>query len=1025
LRLTVPPDTPPINVPDAMGAVTVNTSLASVVTAELGPASQLTLSWVDDPNRNAAMVSEVEQFFRLRINPSQIDLEALFRFRIEGGTIRHLTIQTDPRWERTGQFQCDEHLIIPRSETNSDTQSFAGFPVVPYSVSFPSPVSGLITLRANFVLQGTQGDYYGARNLRLPEFRAPHSRITRSMLAVYADPLLELTLPLEGRSSGFESAWHGTMIMVPNDPPDAEYDLTRTEPEWTLNVRTRHVIPEVSVSQSVRFDTGELKFRVVGEFTTDSNVFRHSFSVDRPIQIETLEVRNSQNELVESRFQRLASETLPEQYLVFFRRAVTGSYTMTIQGFFEPDTRGELSVQSIPPLIFDGAHTTEHLLHLFRTPAVIAELLSPEQSGWTQASVLPSVPETFAPAIPLGTWRKTESTQSTTSTESTEANEATESTETTTRLPDTSPFPPLKLTLSPNRPQVKCRTDLSLHVDHMDQWTMTLEHTGNVTDGELRSLGFRWDDRYGTIQSVDPPASRSFELSGGQQTLLLSFDEPIQGDYHITMVVLLNTTGAASLPNFYPLQGEAEQFESELFVDLPYRQDHEIILWDLKHLVEIEESTTDAQRLQFRAIDHHFAATINRDEARLTAIFYDIGFLVKQDGTLFGVVTVDLRNRGQEYFVLQMPEGYEPIQISSAGLLLGRTRLDEQNRWRVNIGISDYPQRLSILFRASLPQSLPQWNRKPIASLLQFPVLEGITVQETIWTIAFEGTLPQLNVVTLTQDRSSSGSEESNLGNHVPISEIDAALSVIGVNFIRQHNLIQVLKSLPVSHRQEEMQRWFMHWSEEWDIVADKVDFQISHLPVAGHNIRPRLITRNMTPDSDRPETSGIVPPFLQIMDGGTQGGLRVNKEQAVLEKFDSPTDTTPRRPTPILNSQVYWQGRMSENVQCLFGTEEGALRAIRLTSIPNTGNWLIYLSEHLWLWISLTFIIPITVLLSVRWVHLTELWLQFPHFWGMTLGVLLWVFVPESFIGPIVITLTFISLFRPSWTRHRFRVYS
>ena len=1029
LRLNVSPDTPPVSVPNALGAVTANTSLLPVVIAELGPTQQLLLSWVDDPNRNGALVSEVEQFFRIWVRPAQIELETLFRFRIDSGTARHLTIQTDPRWTRVGHIRCVEHPIAQWSDTILDTQSFDGLTTIPHNVTridFQSPVSGTVTLRADFVLR----NFDGVGNLRLPEFGALASRITRSMLAIYADPLLELNFPIEGRSSGFEAGWQGTPVALPflrdvpfldiagplftrqNEvSPDAEYDLNRTEPDWTLNIRTRKMVPDGTVSQCVQFDTGESRVRVVGEFTAGSNVFQQHFSADRPIHIETLEVRDSQNAIVESRFQQIAPETMPEQYLVLFRRSVTGTYTLTVRGFFETDTREELPLQSVPQLTFGGVQTTEHTLNLFRTPAVIVEM-PPEQSGWSMSNVLPSAPESFAQSIPLGTWRRAEPTESILTEPEPESHA-------------------LQFTLAPNRPTVQCKTVLSLHVDADDQWTMTLDHTGNVTDGELRALRFQWDERCGIIQSVEPQANWSRSSSGGHQILEVSFDEPIRGEHRITMVVSLNITGAASLPNVFPLAGGAEQFESELFVELPLRQGIETIPWDLSRLVEMEEQATDTGRLRFQAMDNDFSATINRDEARLTAVFYDIGFLVRHDGTVTGIATIDLRNRGQDHFVLQMPEGYEPIQISSAELILGRTRLPEGNRWRINIGTSDYPQRLSVLFRASLPKPLRQWNREQIVSTLQFPFLEGVTVQETIWSIAFEGDLPPLNVTSL-RDRHWGtalspdllGYEESDLGEHLLLSGADTARSLIGINLVRKHNLLQVLQSMPISLRQDEMQRWFLHWLEEWNMVADKVEFQISHLPLTLHNVRPNLIARATVPASEGMETIGSVRPFLELMSARTPEALRNNKEQTVQEKFGSAMVMPSKQPTPILTSQVYWQGRSSQEVQYLFGTEEGALRAVRLTSVPSTGGWLLQLSEHIWLWISLALLVPIFVLLSVRWVYLTELWLQFPHFWGMSLGVLLWVFLPESFIGPIIIVLAFIAFFRPSWTRHRFRTY-
>ena len=1024
LRLAVPQDTPPISVSNALGAVTANTPLSPILTAELGATQQLSLSWFDEPNQNGALVNEVEQFFRMRVKPLRIELETLFRFRIDNGSIRSLTIRTDPRWSISGQFQCDEHPITQRSETSPDSFPFGDLAVSPLNTSridFPSPVSGKITLRAVFVFTPwadpirPEQRFYGMGNLRLPEFSVSKSQVTKSMLAVYADdPLLELDFPADGRSTGFETGWQATTPLIPSlfrdvpfldiagtlltgqneATPDAEYDLlVPTESDWTLNIHAKKNIPDVAVSQSVQFDAGESRVHLVGEFTAISDVFQQYFSTAHPIRIETLEVRDSQDIVVESRFLQTDPETMPEQYIVLFKRPVTEKYTITIQGFFVSDIQEALSLQSVPDLIFDDAQTTEYSLNLFRTSAAIAEI-PPEQNGWAKLNALPSTHESFSPSIPLGTWKRVESSESDSPGAQAEA---------------------LQFTLSLNRPNVKCKTLLSLQVDADDIWTLTLDFTANVTDGELRTLYFQWDERYGTIQPTESVASLSLDQS--QQRLTVSLNEPIRGEQHVKIIVSLNTSGAVSLPNIFPLAGRTEQFDSEIYVNLPLRQDNEIIPWDLNQLMEIEELEPEPQRLVLRATENNFSAVINRDEAKLTATFYDIGFLIRHAGTILGVATIDLRNRGQDHFVLQMPEGYQLIQISSAGLLLGRARFIENNRWQINIGTSGYPQRLNILFRASIPQPLKQWNREQIVSTLQFPQLEGVVVQETIWTVAMEGSTSPLNVAMVQE----SDGKEKKLGEHTPITGIDVTLSLIGMNLIREDNLLRVLQSLSVSLRQEEIQYWFLHWLAEWNMVADKVDFQISHLPLTLHNVRPKLITQST--DSDSEKTN--VRSFLERMGAQTPSALKVFKEQIAQEKFGQAMDSLASPPVPILTSQVYWQGRVTNEVQYLFGTEEGAIRAIRLTSVPSAGAWLPQFSGHPWLWISLALLIPVFVLLSVRWVYLSELWLQFPHFWGMTIGVLLWIFLAESFIGPIVIVLTFLSLFRPSWTRHRFRMYS
>jgi hypothetical protein len=486
----------------------------------------------------------------------------------------------------------------------------------------------------------------------------------------------------------------------------------------------------------------------------------------------------------------------------------------------------------------------------------------------------------------------------------------------------------------------------------------------------------------------------------------------------------LNTTGASvSLPAVFPLARGSDHLESELFVDLPLKQGNEFIPWELDKLEPVGEQVSDS-RLFYQVMDStRFVAQIGQDESRLTALFYDISFLIKRDGTLLGMATVDLKNQGQDSFLLQMPPGYELIQISSAGAILDRTRIRENHEWRINLGISDYPQRFNILFRTQLPHPLKRWNRRQIAETLHFPVLEGVAVQETLWTVAFEGTVPTLHIESTLDEN-----KVIDLGELVPLSGVNAMLSQVGINLIRKNNLYHVLRSLPVSSRREEMQRWFSNWSDEWNAVAEKVDPQVDYLEKQSssssaslRNIKPKLLMRSIDSDGKKEVPPGTIRSFWKTMAAPTPESLKKNKGELVKEKFAEVSETQSQQPGTIWNSQVYWQGRLSEEVQYLYGTEEGSLQAVLLTSKPVEREWIGWFSEHFLLGICFALLIPILVLVSVRWVHLMELWLQFPHFWGMTVGVLFWTFLPESFIGLIIIAWTFFSVFRPSWIRHRF----
>jgi hypothetical protein len=320
------------------------------------------------------------------------------------------------------------------------------------------------------------------------------------MLAVYADPLVvEMDCPVEGRSSGFESGWQGVSAFsgdefweifsslvvkkgdTTQDRPVAQYDLSKTEPTWTLSLRAKKTIPRVALTQSIQFDAGESKVHALGEFTAVSNVFQQYFSADRPIHIETIEVRDSKDALVESRWQQVAPETKPEQYLVFFKNPVNGTYTITVRGFFETDIREERPLQIVPVLTFDDVQTADHSINFFRTSAVIAKLSSSEESGWSKSDVSPSAPESFAQSIPIGTWRRPMFTDSLSESISPETL-SDDTPKTGTRTTE-----PLRFALSPNHPKVKGKTVLTLQpVDSGEHWTMTVNFDGNVTSGELK-----------------------------------------------------------------------------------------------------------------------------------------------------------------------------------------------------------------------------------------------------------------------------------------------------------------------------------------------------------------------------------------------------------------------------------------------------------------------------------------------------------------------------------------------------------
>ncbi|MDR0520526.1 MAG: hypothetical protein LBH00_01595 [Planctomycetaceae bacterium] len=985
LRLTVPPNTPPVTVTETIGAVTVNTPSSPIVAADLGPADSIAFQWADNINRNGTLTSEAEQYFWIKAKPSQIEMQVLFRCRISGGKVQDMTIQTDPRWHRSGQFSCDEFPAMLKTETLTDHAADIT------KIEFSAPVSGTITLRADFILRGFSGTY----RLRVPDFRVLHTQITRSMLAVSADKNTDINYPIAGRGTGFSSYWYGTPaafsvlledslfgLTAPffdgyrreiRETLSAEYDLSKIENDWILNIRGKKPETSVKLTQSVLLNAGESKWEAAGDFLSSANVFRHYFTIEEGMRIEKCEVRDNTGTVVES---RLFAAGKDNRYLILLKRPVSEKYSVLLHGFFKAETNVE--PKTVPLITFSEVQTATLILNLFRMPSVMAEVHS-GTGNWGYSETVPAVPDSFSGATVVGTW-----------------------------IRDNFALPvndvPPHFTLSANNPQVKIKTRLTFrHKEHEDVWMLTIHSTVDIKEGEIATLSFRWDDRCGTAVNIEPDIPWSVGSTGGMKTFVLHPAEPIRKKLDFTLSVPVNMHGmAAVIPAIFPVKNK-EYLSSEMIIDLPKKINGEKITWNTQNLEPLKSPPQEDRQI-FRAKDEDFSAAAHQTATPLTALLYDIGFLIKPDGSVFGIATVDLKNRGQEPFILQMPGGYELIQISADGSMVQRTRLD-RNRWTVYIGSSDYPQRLCILFRTVLPAPVWQQQEKR-TSALQFPVLEGIAVQETLWSLSLEDDVPAFNIDIA----------GTFLNHQTPLSGDEAVQTLIGLNLIREYHLIRLLNSVS-SSKPADLQRWFSHWLSEWNTAADRIDDQMQRLPLTLQNIRPKFVQNQADSAAKKGQKQGYLGAFSETISRQTQKELLENKQQCVLGKkisFAGEDEKTMPMPT----SQVYWQGRISADMRYFFGYSEGAVREITLTSLPEEMSWTHFFSGAVHLAAGLILVMPIIVLLLIRWVNLRELWLQFPHFWTMSFGILLWVFIPGSIIGLAVIGFTVLAFFRPSWRR-------
>lgn len=1092
LRLDVPAGASGVQVLKSYGAVTPSTLLSPTLSAEIGPVDSLEFSWREEARLGE---TDAEQYFWLHARPTQVDIRSLFSYRIEGGTVRHLDLLTDPRWQLSGQFRCDEHMI-ERVESRYDESGAepdgAGRGEIK-RVFFRTPVSGSVTLRADFVLN----EFNGIGKIRLPRILPLQARLLKSMLAVSCHPLLELDYPEGGLGTGFESGWkrHPSLFppigvsrdpdepALPGDGPDgqaaqeptilAQYDLVKVEPTWTLSIRMPRRRPAVRLTHSFRFDYGDSSALFVGEFTAEGDVFQQRFSLPESFQIEQVRALDARGNTVDLRWNDALGA--PGKKILFFRKAVSGQYSVSIQGHFSTELpqdgrRGNSRPTPLPLLTFDDVVVEEETLGVFRSSAILAEI-DATGTDWLQSEISPRPPESFAESFTLGSWRRKR-----------DPGGDTPAPETGTPA---APAPGFRI--FPNQPILRGK-QLTVLAPPEDggNWSATFDLLWDISGGELETIRFHWDEQCGMPQWIEPPIPWVMQQRNGRSELVLTPRTPFSGKQRFRVRAPLNMPESAmALPRLTPIRNKAREIETESFVLLPRESAGTPVHWELESFEPVDGETArllereilmpvrpdpeeavpadrqvslagedsplsesswemdPTRRILLRATEEKASAILSQARSQPVVPLLDVNLFVRTDGTLFGLASADLRTRGRENLVLVMPSGYDLIQVNCSGLVTKGTRLDER-RWRIDLWPGDYPQRLSIVFRGSLNSTVPGWSgssetlpysvaameRENRLTGIRIPELEGVSVQESLWTLSFEASgasaYPAFQVSTLSEKVRDATRETGailrggmidTLGVHAPAAEADALLTLVKINLYRLDHLLVILNSVapPSPARTAEVGRWYEHWSNEWAGLESLVDDQIAHSPAARDAERHRLLLSAREDEANSPART--IRSFMESRVPVTRGALSVRKKRDIerLQLADAEVGLEQTH-LPMTNPLVHWRKRMTDDSFLLCGATEGCLREIRLESVPGSLRKANRFSVSITVW-------PVLLLglfLVWRKIRPADLLCQYPHFWGIAFGFLLWNLFPPGYLGIAIIILTLLSLLSPPWPRRR-----
>jgi hypothetical protein len=294
------------------------------------------------------------------------------------------------------------------------------------------------------------------------------------------------------------------------------------------------------------------------------------------------------------------------------------------------------------------------------------------------------------------------------------------------------------------------------------------------------------------------------ELPGkGRCHLLLRPEQPVRGEFHVQFRGPISSVSRERIrvPDVALLDSE----RIENFVLLPTRVDQQRIVWErsglqAKPLPEPLRPLRGPADLPYGALRPRFQATIKDIQLESGLAFVRLAdhcIELDASGRLLGVSTFDLEPAGRSECRLIVPEGYQVLHVTVANLPVSLL-LGEEQQWRVPLGPQQLAQRIQILFTGQIGNGR---SSLPIGSL-RVPVLQGLPIEQTAWTIRYP----------------------ANTGwQVVPTASMTAPEEL---DWLRVRSLAEVITKTEEVLKDgdpEEIVRWYVPWTRRWATARSRL----------------------------------------------------------------------------------------------------------------------------------------------------------------------------------------------------------
>ena len=304
---------------------------------------------------------------------------------------------------------------------------------------------------------------------------------------------------------------------------------------------------------------------------------------------------------------------------------------------------------------------------------------------------------------------------------------------------------PVLVTIRANHPQVHAEQATRITCED-NQWRTTCEYRLQVSEGLLDAIELDIPASWKEGLKTSPAMAAAFAASSDERTgLVLSPSLAISGEFTFTL------TGPPLAAARFAVPEVALKHVPNVkeYVVLPISADHRPVAWALRNLRRCDpKQAVPDDAVKYEVVGEPWQA-VRRPPQKTTAgtrvVRADVRYAWQTDGRCLGAAFLDVETAGAIDCPLDLPEGFELLQLTIDGLPVDAVRRASADgaragTWTVPLASLASLSRVEMLFFAesAMTEAASGGARR---RSFRAPKLGDLPVERTVWTIASPRTL--------------------------------------------------------------------------------------------------------------------------------------------------------------------------------------------------------------------------------------------------------------------------------------------